>query len=186
MKLKELKEIIARIDATNLRIAGFCDDYYKMPDELQIEVRTDCKEVGIYNTSFPNDEQKVFGPSETKARILLLPEEYDDYEVLLFGLENAETRNLNVKQVKKVVRLDAPGNPNHAGICLLGPVFHRRYRVVLIFADTRLCEEEDYEMSHFDEPIICESFDTEEEREDFIRSHADQIDESVGDRIVRF
>ena len=73
MTLKELKTIVANINATNIRVGGFCDEYSNLHDELQIKVDEQYQEVQIVNTEF-FDNLPVFGASETKARILSLPE----------------------------------------------------------------------------------------------------------------
>ena len=118
MTLKELKTIVANINATNIRVGGFCDEYSNLHDELQIKVDEQYQEVQIVNTEFTDLSLPVFGTSETKARILSLPEAYDDYEVLLHGLENATTHEIHIKCIWKAVRLDDPINSQNAGICL--------------------------------------------------------------------
>lgn len=191
MTLKELKAIVANINATNIRVGGFCKEYSKLHDELQLKVDDLHKQVEIVNTEF-YENLPVFGTSETKARILSLPETVDDYEVLLSGLENADTSTIHVKGIKKVVRLDDPSNSQNVGLSLQGPVFHLPYIVTIIKADTTLAWDEEgymymneYCVNGDGEPFIYNEFWTEQEREDFILSYADIIDESVGDRIIR-
>ena len=192
MALKELKAIVANINATNIRVGGFCKEYSKLHDELQLEVDDQHKKVSIVNTDFFSKDFPVFGASETKARILSLPETIDDYEVLLSGFENADTTTQNVKSIKKVVRLDDPSDSQNVGLSLQGPVFHFPYSATIIFADTTCAWDEEgymyyneYCVNGYDEPFIHRDFWTEQEREDFIQSYADVIDESVGDRVIR-
>ena len=190
MILKELKTIVANINATNIRVGGFCDEYSKLHDELQIKVDEQHQEVQIVNTEFFNNSLPVFGASETKARILSLPEAYDGYEVLLHGLENADTTVLYVKSIKKAVRLDDPADSQNAGLCLLGPVKHKPYRVAIIFADTRkvwdtFIADSGYWDNTYGEAYVYDEFRTEQECEEFIRSFAEDIDESVGDRVIK-
>ena len=190
MILKELKTIVANINATNIRVGGFCDEYSKLHDELQIKVDEQHQEVQIVNTEFFNNSLPVFGASETKARILSLPEAYDGYEVLLHGLENADTTVLYVKSIKKAVRLDDPADSQNAGLCLLGPVKHKPYRVAIIFADTRkvwdtFIADSGYWDNTYGEAYVYDEFRTEQEREEFIHQYADEIDQSVGDRVIR-
>ena len=190
MILKELKTIVANINATNIRVGGFCDEYSKLHDELQIKVDEQHQEVQIVNTEFFNNSLPVFGASETKARILSLPEAYDGYEVLLHGLENADTTVLYVKSIKKAVRLDDPADSQNAGLCLLGPVKHKPYRVAIIFADTRkvwdtFIADSGYWDNTYGEAYVYDEFRTEQEREEFIQSYANDIDESVGDRVIK-
>lgn len=192
MILKELKEIVANINATNIRVGGFCKDYSKLHDELQLIVDDLHKQVCIDNTEFFDKDTPVFGASETKARILSLPEAYDEYEVLLSGLENADTSTQHVKRIKKVIRLDDPSDSQNVGLSLQGPVFHLPYIVAIIKADTTLAWDEEgymyyneYYVNGYGEPFIYDEFWTEQEREDFIQSYADIIDESVGDRVIR-
>ncbi len=190
MTLKELKTIVANINATNIRVGGFCDEYSNLHDELQIKVDEQYQEVQIVNTEFFDHSLPVFGASETKARILSLPEAYDDYEVLLRGLENATTHEIHIKCIKKAVRLDDPINSQNAGLCLLGPVRHLPYRVAIIFADTRKAwdldiADSDYWDNTYGEAYIYGEFRTEQEREEFIQSYANDIDESVGDRVIK-
>ena len=90
MTLQELKSMVANINAANIRVGGFCEDYGKLHDELQLHVDKQHRAIQIVNTEFYAD-LPVFGPSETKARILSLPEAYDRYEVLLVGWENADS-----------------------------------------------------------------------------------------------
>lgn len=190
MILKELKTIVANINATNIRVGGFCDEYSKLHDELQIKVDEQHQEVQIVNTEFFNNSLPVFGASETKARILSLPEAYDGYEVLLHGLENADTTVLYVKSIKKAVRLDDPADSQNAGLCLLGPVKHKPYRVAIIFADTRkvwdtFIADSGYWDNTYGEAYVYDEFRTEQEREEFIHQYADEIDQSVGDRVIK-
>ena len=190
MTLKELKTIVANINATNIRLGGFCDEYANLHDELQIKVDEQCQEVQIVNTEFPDHSLPVFGASETKARILSLPEAYDNYEVLLHGLENTTTHEIHIKCIKKAVRLDDPINSQNAGLCLLGPVRHLPYRVAIIFADTRKAwdldiADSDYWDNTYGEVYVYDEFRTEQEREEFIQSYADVIDESVGDKVIK-
>ena len=159
-------------------LGGFCEDYAKLHDELQLHVDKQHRAIQIVNTEFYAD-LPVFGPSETKARILSLPEAYDRYEVLLVGWENADSETPYRKRVVKAVRLDNPSDIQHAGLCLLGPVFHRPYGVAILFADTRRPYGGEWE------PYVYDEFWTEKEREDFIKSYAGHIDETVGDRVVR-
>ena len=189
MTLKELKTIVANINATNIRVGGFCDEYSNLHDELQIKVDEQYQEVQIVNTEF-FDNLPVFGASETKARILSLPEMYDDYEVLLYGLENATTHEIHIKCIWKAVRLDDPTDNLNAGLCLLGPVRHLPYRVAIIFADTRKAwdldiADSDYWDNTYGEAYVYDEFRTEQEREEFIQSYANDIDESVGDRVIK-
>ena len=189
MTLKELKTIVANINATNIRVGGFCDEYSNLHDELQIKVDEQHQEVQIVNTEFFNNSLPVFGASETKARILSLPEAYDGYEVLLHGLENADTTVLYVKSIKKAVRLDDPADSQNAGLCLLGPVRHLPYRVAIIFADTRKAwdldiADSDYWDNTYGEAYVFGEFRTGQEREEFIHQYADKIDRSVGDRLI--
>ena len=190
MTIKELKTIVANINATNIRVGGFCDEYSKLHDELQIKVDEQHQEVQIVNTEFFNNSLPVFGASETKARILSLPEAYDGYEVLLHGLENADTTVLYVKSIKKAVRLDDPADSQNAGLCLLGPVKHKPYRVAIIFADTRkvwdtFIADSGYWDNTYGEAYVYDEFRTEQEREEFIHQYADEIDQSVGDRVIK-
>ncbi|MBR2102987.1 MAG: hypothetical protein IJ928_09575, partial [Prevotella sp.] len=90
-------------------LGGFCEDYAKLHDELQLHVDKQHRAIQIVNTDFYAD-QPVFGPSETKARILSLPEAYDRYEVLLVGWENADSETPYRKRVVKAVRLDNPSD----------------------------------------------------------------------------
>ena len=83
------------------------------------------------------------------------------------------------KRVVKAVRLDNPSDIRHAGLCLLGPVFHRPYGAAILFADTRRPYGGEWE------PYVYDEFWTEKEREDFIQSYAGHIDETVGDRVIR-
>ena len=190
MTLKELKTIVANINATNIRVGGFCDEYSNLHDELQIKVDEQYQEVQIVNTEFFDHSLPVFGASETKARILSLPEAYDDYEVLLRGLENATTHEIHIKCIWKAVRLDDPTDDLNAGLCLLGPVRHLPYRVAIIFADTRKAwdldiADSDYWDNTYGEAYVYDEFRTEQEREEFIQSYANDIDESVGDRVIK-
>ncbi len=190
MTLKELKTIAADINATNIRVGGFCDKFSKLHDELQILVNEQYQEVKIVNTEFFDHSIPVFGASETKARILSLSELYDSYEVLMHGLENADTHEIHVKCIKKGVRLDDPSDSRNAGLCLLGPVRHLPYRVAIVFADTRKAwdpdmADSDYWDNTYGEAYVYDEFRTEQEREEFIQSYADVIDESVGDKIIR-
>lgn len=190
MKLKELKMIVANINATTIRIGGFCEEYSQLHDELQLKTDEQKRLILIVNTDFEED-LPVFGSSETKANILALPEIYDNYEVLLHGKENSATDVLLLKKIKKAVRMDDPANAQDAGLCLLGPMFHLPYSVTIVFADTR--EESNVEKTEDllniyeqdDEIFIYHEFWTEQEREEFIQAHAEFIDESVGDRVVR-
>ena len=186
MTLKELKTIVANINATNIRLGGFCDEYANLHDELQIKVDEQCKEVQIVNTEFTDHSLPVFGASETKARILSLPEAYDDYEVLLRGLVNATTHEIHIKCIWKAVRLDDPTDDLNAGLCLLGPVRHLPFRVTIIFADTR--KAWDLDIADADcwdgEPYVFGEFRTRQEREEFLHQYADKIDQSVGDRVI--
>ena len=186
MKLKELKTIVANINATTIRIGGFCEEYSQLHDELQLKTDERKRLILIVNTYFEED-LPMFGPSETKARILTLPEAYDSYEVLLQGLENAYTQDRHLKSIMKAVRLDDPSDSRNAGLRLLGPIFHLPYRVMIVFADTRpYSSDVPKRMGRgCEETYIYDEFWTEQEREDFIRSYADIIDESVGDRVVR-
>ena len=190
MTLKELKTIVADVNATNIRLGGFCDEYIKLHDELQIKVDEQCQKVKIVNTDFFDNSLPIFGASETKARILSLPEVYDCYEVLLCGLENADTTEIQVKCIKKAVRLDDPSDSKNAGLCLLGPVYHLPYRVAIIFADTRkawdtFIADSNYWDNTYGEAYVYDEFRTEQECEEFIRSFAEDIDESVGDRVIK-
>lgn len=190
MKLQELKKIVAGINAANIRLGGFCEKYKWLHDQLQIKVDKERKQVLLVNTFF-DENLPVFNPSETKARILVLPETYDNYEVLLSGCENAKTDVILMKRIKKAIRMDDPANAQNAGLCLLGPVYHLPYSVTIVFADTRWESNVEkatdllnvYEQD--DEIFIYHEFWTEQEREDFIREHAEFIDELVGDRIIR-
>ncbi|MBR6979373.1 MAG: hypothetical protein IKH88_06015 [Prevotella sp.] len=186
-----MKTIVANINATNIRVGGFCDEYSNLHDELQIKVNEQYQEVLIVNTEFSDHSLHVFGASETKARILSLPEAYNDYEVLLHGLENATTHEIHIKCIMKAVRLDDPINSQNAGLCLLGPVRYLPYRVTIIFADTRKAwdldiADPDYWDNTYGEAYVFGEFRTEQEREEFIQSYANDIDESVGDRVIRF
>lgn len=191
MTLRELKAIVAQIEAPNLRLAGFCNDYKKMFEEYQIEVDIPRQRVYINNDAITfEDDLPVFGPSETKARILSVPAEYDHYELILMGCEEQDTCVCHVKRVLKTERLDDPQNDANAGLCLLGPVAHSPYRATIVFADTRMNAQARYADLDFSETSYCEAyitkeFETEEKRENFIKEHADYIDESVGDRIIR-
>ena len=51
MKLKELKAIVVSVDADNLRLAGFCDEYSKMPEKNQLMVIEESKNVCIFSLS---------------------------------------------------------------------------------------------------------------------------------------
>ena len=189
MTLRELKAIVAQIEAPNLRLAGFCNDYNKMFEEHQIKVDIPRQRVCIINTLF-EDDLPVFGPSETKARILSVPTEYDHYELILMGWEEQDINVIYPKRILKTERLDDPQNDTNAGLCLLGPVSHHPYRVTIVFADTRMNAQAkyadlDFIVNSYEEAYISEEFETEEEREHFIKEHADYIDESVGDRIIR-
>lgn len=188
MTLRELKAIVAQIEAPNLRLAGFCNDYKKMFEEYQIEVDIPRQRVYISNDAI--DDLPVFGPSETKARILSVPAEYDHYELILDGCEEQDINVCHIKRVLKTERLDDPQNDANAGLCLLGPVAHSPYRATIVFADTRMNAQARYADLDFSETSYCEAyitkeFETEEKRENFIKEHADYIDESVGDRIIR-
>ena len=187
MTLQELKTIVANISATNIRIGGFCEKYINLHDELQLKVDELHQEVQIVNTYFYDTNLPIFGVSETKARILTLPKAYDSYEVVLCGLENNTTLDVFVKRIKKTVRLDDPSNSQNAGLCLLGPVRHLPFCVTIIFADTRRLDMGDSNIrpNELLEPYVYKEFWTEEERENFIKSYADDIDESVGDRVIR-
>ena len=191
MILKELKAIVANINAVNIRMGGFCKDYDKLHEELQLKVDDLHQQVSIVNTEF-YENSPVFGASETKARILSLPETIDDYEALLSGLENADTSEILVKSIKKVVRLDDPSDSQNVGLSLQGPVFHLPYIATIIKADTTLAWDEEgymymneYCVNGDGEPFIYREFWTEQEREDLIQSKADIINESVGDRVIR-
>lgn len=190
MILKELKAIVANINATNIRIGGFCKEYRKLHDEFQLKIDDLHKLVSIVNTEFYKD-LPIFGTSETKARILSLPEACDEYEVLLDGLENAHACVILLKSIKKVVRLDDPSDSQNVGLCLKGPVFHKPYIVTIIMADTSCSWDDDmliwdkYNLNGRGEFFIYDEFWTEQEREDFILSYADIFDESVGDRVIR-
>ena len=189
MTLRELKAIVAQIEAPNLRLAGFCNDYNKMFEEHQIKVDIPRQRVCIINTLF-EDDLPVFGPSETKARILSVPTEYDHYELILMGWEEQDINVIYPKRILKTERLDDPKDETNAGLRLLGPVYHLPYRVTIVFADTRMNAQAkyadlDFIVNSYEEAYISEEFETEEEREHFIKEHADYIDESVGDRIIR-
>ena len=187
MKLKELKAIVANVNADNLRLAGFCDDYNKMPEQNQFKVIEQMKTVCIFNMDF-EDDLPVFGPSETKEQILSLSSEFDDYEVLLVGGEEVDCEP-ELKRVKKTRRLDDPSDSCNAGLCLLGPMYHSQYRVLIVFADTRKAKEEDMDdicVNEWGEAYLSEEFDTTEEREQFVLQHREFIDESVGDRIIYY
>ena len=189
MTLKELKTIVANINATNIRVGGFCDEYNNLHDELQIKVDEQYQEVQIVNTEFTDLSLPVFGASETKARILSLPEAYDDYEVLLHGLENATTHEIHIKCIWKAVRLDDPTDNLNAGLCLLGPVRHLPHRVAIIFADTRKAWDLDIADADcwdntYGEAYVFGEFRTGQEQEEFIHQYADKIDRSVGDRLI--
>ena len=56
MTLKELKTIVANINATNIRVGGFCDEYSNLHDELQIKVDEQYQEVaGRYKSKEADD-----------------------------------------------------------------------------------------------------------------------------------
>lgn len=189
MTLRELKAIVAQIEAPNLRLAGFCNDYNKMFEEHQIKIDIPGQRVFIINTLF-EDDLPVFGSSETKARILSVPAEYDHYELILWGWEEQDINVIYVKRILKTKRLDDPNSETNVGLCLLGPANHHPYRVTIVFADTRMTAQAryadlDFLVNSYDEAYIAEEFDTKEERENFIKEHAVYIDESVGDRIIR-
>ena len=186
MKLKELKAIVVSVDADNLRLAGFCDEYSKMPEKNQLMVIEESKNVCIFNMDF-EDDLPVFGPSETKDKILSLPSEYDDYEILLVGGEEIDCEP-ELKSVMKTRRLDDPSDSRNAGLCLMGPMFHKPYRVIIIFADTRKAVNDEFNedicVNEWGESYLSDEFDTKEERERFVLQYKERIDESVGDRII--
>ena len=188
MKLKELKAVVAQIEAPCLRLAGFCNDYNKMLDEHQIEVDTQRQKVILHNDDF-EDDLPVFGPSETKARILSVPAEYDEFDIILHGQEEDGADGVRSKRVVSARRLDDPADPRNAGLCLLGPVWHAPCRVTIVFADTRInCRSKfiglDFYLNSDGEVCVSKDFDTEEERNAFLAKHAGLIDESVGDSVV--
>ena len=186
MILKELKAIVAGVDAENLRLAGFCDEYDKMPKKNQFKVIEQMQAVCIFNMNFV-DDLPVYGPSETREQILSLSSDYDDYEVLLVGSEEVNMEP-ELKRVMKTRWLDDPSDPRNAGLCLLGPMYHKPYRVLIIFADTRKAINDEFKdnicVNEWGESYYSEEFDTEEEREQYILRHKGIVDESVGDRII--
>ena len=186
MKLKELKAIVANVDTENLRLAGFCDEYDKMPKKNQFKVIEQMQTICIFNMNFV-DDLPVYGSSETKEQILSLSSDYDDYEVLLVGSEEAN-REPELKRIMKTRRLDDPTDPRSSGLCLLGPMYHKPYRVLMIFADTRKAIADEFKdnicVNEWGESCYSEEFDTEEELEQYVLRHKGIVDESVGDRII--
>lgn len=190
MKLKELKTIVSSVDADNLRLAGFCDDFSKMPEKNQFKVIETLHTVSIINMDFV-DDLPVFDSSQTKEQLISLPSAYDDYEVLLVGGEETNSEP-QLKCVMKTQRLDDPSDPRNAGLCLLGPTFHQPYRVLIVFADTRKANKiecgDDISVNEWGEPYFSDEFDTKEEMENFVHhlQNVGKIDESVGDRIIYY
>ena len=52
MTLQELKSMVANINAANIRVGGFCEDYGKLHDELQLHVDKQHRAIQIVNTEF--------------------------------------------------------------------------------------------------------------------------------------
>ena len=122
--LKELKEVLADVNATKVRFGGFCDDYSLLPTQYQIGISEEGKTVCIIdNPDLNGIEGEVFDESSMKEKILSLPEEYDDFDLYLSGVENTNTVVLLIKQIKKTRLLPVLGDDNKVGVCLLGPVY---------------------------------------------------------------
>ena len=67
---------------------------------------------------------------------------------------------------------------------------HKPYRVAIIFADTRkvwdtFIADSGYWDNTYCEAYVYDEFRTEQEREEFIHQYADEIDQSVGDRVIK-
>lgn len=177
------------VDADTLRLAGFCDEFSNMPEKNQFKVIEKMQTVCIFNMDFEED-LPVFDSSETKEQLMSLSSEFDDYEVLLVGSEEADS-DPQLKCVMKTQRQDDPSDPRNAGLCLLGPTMHKPYRVIIIFADTRKAvknEFSDIRVNDWGESYLSDEFDTEEERERFVHrlQLGGNVDESVGDRIIYY
>ena len=93
-----------------------------------------------------------------------------------------------LKSVMKTRRLDDPSDSRNAGLCLMGPMFHKPYRVLIVFADTRKVVNDEFDddicVNEWGESYLSDEFDTKEERERFVLQYRERIDESVGDRII--
>ena len=125
MNLVELKNVLKDVKATNVRFGGFCDDYSLLPTHYQIGISENGKTICILDSPDVNGiEGEVYDQTTMLNKIMSLPEAYNDYELVLSGVEDTSesSTSIVVKTIKVVRFLNTPGDESQIGICLLGPV----------------------------------------------------------------
>ncbi len=121
MTLKELKTFITSCEQPIDRIAGFCNSYELMFDRCLIDIQEPVQR--IYIDTYLDDDiekkAKLFIPvPEAIDKLLALPSEYDNYSVLLTGLDNKDCNCILVRNMSSAKFL--PSASGNVGLCLLG------------------------------------------------------------------
>ena len=127
MKLKDLKEKLSGIKATDVRFGGFCEDYSLLPTHYQLGISEIGKTICILDSPDMNGmEGEVYDQTTMLSKIMSLSEAYNNYDLFLSGVEDTSERSttLVVKTIKDVRVLNTPGDESQIGICLLGPVWN--------------------------------------------------------------
>lgn len=116
MTLKELKNFIASCEQPIDRIAGFCDSYEQMFERCRVESNNN----SVMIDTFENDEcDPSFIPvSEAIVKLLAINTEFDDYPVVMLGLDNEKCNKVLVRNVSSAKFLPSAGG--NVGLCLLG------------------------------------------------------------------
>ena len=125
MKLKDLKEKLSGIKATDVRFGGFCEDYSLLPTHYQLGISEIGKTICILDSPDMNGmEGEVYDQTTMLSKIMSLSEAYNNYDLFLSGVEDTSERSTTmvIKTIKDVRVLNTPGDESQIGICLLGPV----------------------------------------------------------------
>lgn len=125
MKLKDLKEKLSGIKATDVRFGGFCEDYSLLPTHYQLGISEIGKTICILDSPDMNGmEGEVYDQTTMLSKIMSLSEAYNNYDLFLSGVEDTSERSTTmvIKTIKDVRVLNTPDDESQIGICLLGPV----------------------------------------------------------------
>ena len=125
MKLKDLKEKLSGIKATDVRFGGFCEDYSLLPTHYQLGISEKGKTICVLDCPDMNGMAgEVYDQTTMLSKIMSLSEAYNNYDLFLSGVEDTSERSTTmvIKTIKDVRVLNTPGDESQIGICLLGPV----------------------------------------------------------------